>query len=64
MRQPDRVRQLDKSMVDITWSMTKEELQKVFGEGFIVEDLNEMAAPQRLKRQGCDTLKLFATTRT
>lgn len=54
----------DKSMVDITWSMTKEELQKVFGEGFIVEDLNEMAAPQRLKRQGCDTLKLFAITRT
>lgn len=32
----------DKFMVDIIWSMIKEELQKVFGEGFIVEDFNEM----------------------
>lgn len=54
----------DKSIVDITWSMTKEELEREFGEGFTVEDITQMDAPKRLKDQGCDSLTLFAITKT
>nr|XP_022336677.1 uncharacterized protein LOC111132977 isoform X3 [Crassostrea virginica] len=54
----------DKSIVDITWSMTKEELEREFGEGFKVEDITQMDAPKRLKDQGCDSLTLFAITKT
>eukprot|EP00105_Crassostrea_gigas_P027472 XP_011448827.1 PREDICTED: probable thiopurine S-methyltransferase [Crassostrea gigas] len=53
---------LDNSMT-YEKSMTKEELEKAFGEGFIVEDVKEIEAPERFKSIGCDTLQLFAITK-
>lgn len=52
----------DKSMTDEK-SMTKEELEKAFGEGFTVEDVKKIEAPERFKSIGCDTLQLFAITK-
>jgi thiopurine S-methyltransferase len=49
---------------DTNWSMSMTELEKCFGEGFKVEEVAKMDAPQKMKDIGCTTVLLFTITRT
>ncbi|XP_062578286.1 thiopurine S-methyltransferase-like [Saccostrea cucullata] len=53
----------DKSMSDVPWSMSTEDLQKGFGEGFKVEFLTKEEACQAYKDQGCTSVELFMITK-
>ncbi|XP_061162736.1 probable thiopurine S-methyltransferase [Saccostrea echinata] len=53
----------DKSISDVPWSMTTEDLKKGFGKGFKVEELTKETASKRYQDQGCSSVELFMITR-